>query len=246
MTDHRTMFYVIRYLGRITKEPFTVRFGKASVSYIPPQKVEINQNFFQSAICRRCGECCQAGISMVATKSDIEPIVAKMKEVCPNHTIQFEPHKLTIEKPETSYEVDWWVTKKMDRNSPCELVFHDEENGLAGCKVQAYKALNCWIPLLYIGNNKGTSKGFLTKRMHGKLWVPKCKARFEPFSYSEFLQDVIILKRLQQAAEDFGISTWMPEIIEWCEGHSDALKDGWLPSQAVQLVGPEVDVKGFF
>lgn len=215
--ETQSLFYILDYLGRLTKAPLAVKVGRKEKLYKLPKQVVISPQFFRGASCQRCSACCKVPAVYTATDVQIidDVLSGKLSPELPYNLDSVRRLRAGLQR----FEIDIagkaksiWVyplstTKKCD--------FLSQQDGVWICSIHAVKPINCMLPHIYVGFSAKNQVTRLTKRPFGSRWIKDCKSVFGKFSAQELeTWDLRVLRQLQRNAADLGISTFLPEIIE--------------------------------
>ena len=208
----RSLFYFLDYLGKLVKQPLTVQVGLIEKTYLPAKQVVISPSFFKYLPCRKCGACCRKGVSLAFTASDKVAIEEYGNTKLLSGLKQYEINIGDSKKC-------WWLYEQ-SKPQTCDFLVSNL------CSVHDVKAVNCLLPPILVGYCKKTQVVKLTKEKLHWRWVPNCQAQYTSFDLENFLNwDLYCLRRLQRSAEDLGIQTYLPEILEKLENWLQTCKD---------------------
>lgn len=106
------------------------------------------------------------------------------------------------------------------------------------CTIQDYKPFSCNFEIIKISKLKGGgilikkkfSRGWNLKRLNGQKGA-QCKIL--PFNYSEFLEDLNLLRELNVISTQFGIKTKLPSIINFLREDKGKFIEGILPQEPI-------------
>ena len=228
----RTLLYLLDNMSFLSKTSLTIKESKAEKSYDSPKRVAISPQFFQSASCQRCGACCKRGISLVFTETDVQVMsdvwsgkyslsvpcsldsVGKLMQGLQRFELKIWSRVCRSSGVEVLGNVKPVWIYPMPANKVCD--FLQQKDGQWGCSVHAVKATNCLLPHIWVGLSKKDLTVRLSKRPFGSRWIPNCESVFGKFSPTELeTWDLFVLQRMLRNAQDLGIDTYLPEIIDW-------------------------------
>lgn len=257
-SELRDIKWVVGNFGRLTKEHFTINIGSENLKFVPPRRLVISPQFFRNKNCLHCGGCCKKGTTLVYTASGI----AEMQKIiehklvistCNDNEI-IEQLLLGLIKVDVKVfcfdnnvvnTKSFWVYNKVRNNLRCFFnklkidAGKSAEECLWECIIHVVKPTNCAFSLR-VCDSKREDIILLTKKQYGRNWVFGCPAEFGEFNREEFeMYDLKALRSLLRIAEDLGISTFLPEIINWLESW---LQSGDpVPKEPVKIYGGNVN-----
>lgn len=258
----QSVFYILDYLGRLTKAPLAVKVGRKEKLYNLPKQVIISPQFFRGASCQRCATCCKRGIDLIYTTMDIQVIddvlSGKLSPELPYNLDSVRRLRAGLQR----FEIDIlgkakpiWIYP-MPAAKRCD--FLSQQDGVWICPIHAVKPVNCMLPHIYVGFSAINQVTRLTKRPFGSRWIKDCKSVFGQFDAKELeTWDLQVLRQLQRNAADLGISTFLPEITDYLETwlgvyKTSEVRNIWLPRNAIHIFGEKlvedakVDSRKFF
>jgi len=98
---------------------------------------------------------------------------------------------------------------------------------------------------MYIDWNNGRAR--LIKRLPGRNWRVGCPMELKKFDYDEFLNwDLVMLKRLQRVAKYLGISSWLPEVIDYLDKNKEIFRKNIIPDRQVVIYEKVKDIVRIF
>jgi len=212
----QSLFYILDYIGRLTKIPFTVQLARKRKQYIPPKEVVISPLFFRSAACVGCGSCCK--VPCIYTASDVQIIdniisgQASSEYFYDLSSVRELRFNLLQKDLIVNEQLKHWWAYPLSDTKKCSLRQQDGK-----CSIHAVKPVNCMLPHICIGYSSKNQVASLTKHGFGFRWISDCKTVFRQFDAKELTWDLLVLKHLQRTANDLGIDTYLSEIIDWLE-----------------------------
>lgn len=222
---------ILEYINRVAKVPLIVngeQFG-----HEPPKKVTIRQSFFLKDSCEMCGKCCPnettvwtcEGYRRLLTESDdtfnkfgLNPgirheILRNLQTVNINVNgrdciIYVHP----ADDNKTANKLSWPDRAETTR---CHWLF--EKFGTHRCSIHPVRSVTCGLPhvrFLYVAKTSHTTIGTI---QFGRNFRLKCPIKFTEFDEESVQTKLLWLKRLNDCANDLGVPTFLPEIIQYLE-----------------------------
>lgn len=220
---------ILEYLNKVAKEPIILNgqpFGTPPVT-----RVILNESFFQKDDCVMCGKCCpnettvwtNEGILRInnATPEDfskwgldynvIKDIFSRMRfqDVNINGNVVgfFISDK---DKPNEAFRLEWPDRKEQPR---CHWLF--EREGTYRCRIHPVRSVTCGMPHCRFFHSARTHTTTIGLSQFGRNWALKCPIEFGPVDEESVQTRILWLERLYATAEDCGIDTFLPEILQY-------------------------------
>jgi len=220
-----SIFKLIKYLGVLTKELVFVTVGNKTQQYDPSKKVIISEKFFRSGKCKMCGRSCNVDFSLAFTESDYIRIRdSEDSDEKSELLVGLDVVTISIQKYDSLNTFPSYLY--VNKNKRCDFAVPFNEDGIEKwrCSIHKIKPVHCALPLLQIDRYK-KDRTRVIKRQYGRNWAFGCPVEFEPFDYDEFVNwDLYNLKRLKQNADDLGLRTWLPEIVDYLERNKEVFR----------------------
>lgn len=222
---------LLDYVSKVSKEQVTLADGRY---WMPPTSVRINESFFLKDDCVMCGKCCpcetnawtQEGWNrmLAATPEDFTKwgldygVLTELGDVLQKRVLQINGKDVTlywVPKPKMSeaLHVEWPDRKEQPR---CRWLF--EKDGTYRCRIHPVRSVTCGMPHLRMVHNADTHSTTMGLMQFGRNWALRCPVEFGGPDEESVQVRILWLRRLLATAEDMGVNTWLPEILEYLEG----------------------------
>ena len=220
---------ILEYLNKVSKEPIVLNgqlFGTPPVT-----KVVLNASFFQKDDCVMCGKCCpnettvwtEEGMSRISNlnpeeftrwglnpfvvneienRINVRPVIINDKEV-----VFYVSDK---DKTNEAFHLKWSNRKEQPR---CHWLF--EKDGTYRCRIHPVRSVTCGLPHCRFFHSQATHTTTIGLSQFGRNWALKCPVEFGPVDEESIQSRILWLERLNATAEDCGIETFLPEILEY-------------------------------
>ncbi len=106
------------------------------------------------------------------------------------------------------------------------------------CKVHKYNPFSCKFEIIKVSKLKDGA--ILIKKKFSRGWNLRClngekgaRCKILPFNYLEFLEDLNLLRELNEISTQFGIKTKLLPIINFLEGDKEKFKRGELSQKPI-------------
>lgn len=230
---------LIDYIARVSKEPIVLD-GKP-ISVPVPKSVTIDESFFWKDGCVMCARCCvneasvwtQEGLNRIVqyvesdeqrpnngdlgvvrvSPDDMEELSMMIQEKVVN--INGQDRTLYVCPKDKPYEGQWQYLEGRGDRQRCHWV--RELEGKFCCGIHPIRSVTCGLPHIRFFNVKKTNRTVLRIMQYGRNHKLGCPVEFEPATEEGLEEKIYWLKVLNDTANDLGISTWLPEIIEYLE-----------------------------
>lgn len=228
-------FLVVKELSCVSKDSMTVRIGRTIVEYPGVFGVKIMENFFRKDGCNKCGRCC-VNEETVWTESAIKPFLQEYKESATHTDVETElfnsllrqkiwvngnVHYMYKSRKKKNPQVATFANNERDPQPRCRWLDLGEDNEIGyhecSCLIHKWRSATCHVP--HIRLSQSNAMGRLSVTQYGRNWQLHCPVEFEYVIDEQDIQTKIeTLKLLQVYANDLGIETYLPEIIQYLEG----------------------------
>lgn len=220
---------ILEYVNKVSKESIVLNgqpFGTP-----PASKVVLNDSFFQKDDCTMCGKCCpnettvwtEEGIKRIYsakpddfTKWELDPSVIKeIHERMGMHVVDINGKDVGFfvsdkDKPNEAFRLEWPDRKEQPR---CHWLF--EKEGTYRCRIHPVRSVTCGMPHCRFFHNVNTHTTTIGLSQFGRNWALKCPVEFGPVDEASTQTRILWLERLYATAEDCGIDTFLPEILDY-------------------------------
>lgn len=222
---------LLEYVNRVAKVPLVV--DGEPFGHLPPDKLTIKKSFFLKDSCTMCGKCCPnettawttEGYNRILSEPDstftqfgLDPSV--------KDTILQNLHKMVMNVNGKGVTV--WTHSADDHKQANRLSWPDraeverchwlfEKDGTHRCLIHPVRSITCGMPhvrFIYIARTNHTTMGVT---QFGRNFRLKCPVEFTELDEQGIQTKLVWLKRLNDCAEDFGVPTYLPEIIQYLE-----------------------------
>ena len=232
---------ILEYVNKVSRE-FMLVDGRA-FGYAPVDRVVLNESFFLRDDCQMGGKCCpnettvwtKEGLDRINSAkpedfeiwgldfSTIDEIKERMK--CVTHSINGRNIEFFVsDKDATSQamRLEWPDRKEQMR---CHWLF--EKEGTYRCRIHPVRSVTCGMPhcrFFHVENAYETSTTIGLSQF-GRNWALKCPVEFGEVDESSVQIRILWLERLNAVAEDCGVETFLPEILEYLHAGNRAPKE---------------------
>ena len=230
---------LIDYIARVSKEPIVVN-GKP-VQIPVPESVTIHESFFWKDNCVMCGRCCmsetvvwtQEGLNRIMqyieadeqrenngdlgvvriSPDDMEDLSEMIQEKVV--TINGQDKTFYVCPKDKPYEGQWHYFEGKGDRQRCHWM--RELDGKFCCGIHPIRSVTCALPHIRFFNVKKTNRTVIRTMQYGRNQKLGCPIEFGPATEEGMAEKIHWLKVLNDCAYDLGISTWLPEIVEYLE-----------------------------
>lgn len=220
---------ILEYINKVAKEPIVLNgepFGTP-----PATRVVLNDSFFQKDSCTMCGKCCPnettvwtaEGLSRMITSTEedftkweldysvLEEIESRMTE----QVVDINGHEVVFfvsgrDKKSDALHVAWPDRMEQPR---CHWLF--EKDGTYRCRIHPVRSVTCGLPHCRFFHSVATHTTTIGVSQFGRNWRLKCPVEFGAFDEASTQTRILWLERLYATAEDCGIDTFLPEILQY-------------------------------
>lgn len=220
---------LLEYVNKVSKEDIILNgqpFGNPAV-----KKVVLNDSFFQKDDCTMCGKCCPnettawtyEGIQRMvkSTPDDFtkwglsQEVLYEIQERIEEQSVNINGKEVLFfvsdkDSSKEAFRVEWPDRKEQPR---CHWLF--EKDGTYRCRIHPVRSVTCGMPHCRLFHNANTHTTTIGVSQFGRNWALKCPVKFGPFDEASTQTRILWLERLCATAEDCGIDTFLPEILEY-------------------------------
>lgn len=224
-------YKLLEYVNRVSKVPMIVNselFGHA-----PPSKVTIRPSFFLKDSCNMCGKCCPnettAWTAEGYTRLISEPastfvrfgLNPSVKDAILAGVVQTEIDvngKLVpiwvhpADSRKDAKRLSWLDRAEVAR---CHWLF--EVAGTHRCSIHPVRSITCGLPHVRFIYTAKTNHTTIGTSQFGRNFRLKCPIEFKEVDEQSTQTKIMWLKRLNDCANDFGVPTFLPEIIDYLD-----------------------------
>ena len=230
---------LLDYISKVSKEPIIVN-GKSFISE-PPRSVTISPSFFWKDSCIMCGRCCmnetivwtQEGLKRIMNymdslsnqnnDSDVGIVrisdedLSDLSSIIQQHTIniQGEDRVIYVCPKDSAYSGQWHYFEGKGDRQRCHWM--RELDGKFCCGIHPIRSVTCALPHIRFYGVKKTNRTVLRMMQYGRNHKLGCPIELGEVSEEGMQEKIHWLDVLRQCADDLGIKTWLPEIVEYLE-----------------------------
>lgn len=222
---------LLEYVNRVSKVPLIVNgelFGHA-----PPSKVTIRSSFFLKDSCVMCGKCCpnettvwtQEGYNRIIEEPDstfikfgLNPAIKDIILAGVNKTEINVNGKLVpiwihpADSRKNANRLSWPDRAEVER---CHWLF--EVDSTHRCSIHPVRSITCGIPHMRFIYTARTGHTTVGTSQFGRNFRLKCPIEFTEIDEQSTQTKIMWLKRLNDCANDFGVPTFLPEMLDYLE-----------------------------
>lgn len=220
---------LLEYINKVSKEPILLNgepFGTP-----PVEKVVLNDSFFQKDDCTMCGKCCpnettvwtQEGMSRVINATpqdftvwDLDPlVVSEITGRVFEHIVSINGRQVVFyvsekDKNSEALHIEWPDRMEQPR---CHWLF--EKDGTYRCRIHPVRSVTCGMPHCRFFHSEATHTTTIGVSQFGRNWRLKCPVQFGQYDEASVQTRILWLERLYATAQDCGIDTFLPEILDY-------------------------------
>lgn len=210
---------IIDYLRVLTIESFTYN----RYQYNLPKELKLSPTFFRDYRCPEgCGWCCPR-FTLDYFQCDISEFTNRYS----HYSSFLEEIKIKVNGVAKRY---WSITQKDRRENTCRFLTHPGRR----CSIHEANPVSCQVePIKFIVHN---GIGYIQKKPFSRGWVirngSKAKCIFSQPSLSAIDNDIGILSHLDDVANNFGITTYLPNVIQILQ---DVKISGLIPKKQITI-----------
>lgn len=219
---------LVSYLSRVAKQPIEFSNSRATKEII--RGVKLSNRFFVKDDCMVCGKCC-SNYNVVYTRSTFEEIMFSTREDFEAENLDYETKFDLIQgircKPMevNGKMINFYSFPKMSRKqtntfeTPKKKCYFMEKRGdRIVCTIHPIRSITCRIPHLRFIYRKNTEMTVLGVGKYPRNFNIGCPITFKNTLDEASVQGRIKdLKTLLSCAEDIGVDTYLPEIIDYLD-----------------------------
>lgn len=225
---------LLDYLSKVAKEQIIV--DGVPFNEKVPESVTLSESFFWKDNCVMCGGCC-GNETVVWTQEGLNRIMDYVQADCSNEGIakvsseDMDDLSCLIQEKVVNingHDRVFYICPKDERHGG---QWHDyegrgekqrchwvrEKDGKLLCGIHPIRSVTCALPHLRFFKVKKTNRTVLRVMQYGRNHKLGCPVEFGEASEEGMADKIFWLKVLNDCANDLGISTWLPEIIEYLE-----------------------------
>lgn len=222
---------LLDYLSKVAKEQIIVDGVPFEESV--PESVTLSESFFWKDNCVMCGRCCvnestvwtQEGINRILSYLDSNDNSSKvsandlseLSELIEQRVVNIngQDRVFYVCPKDKSYAGQWSTFDDRGERQRCHWL--RALNEYLCCGIHPIRPVTCALPHIRFYKVKKTNRTILRIMQYGRNHKLGCPVEFGEVS-EEGMQDKIFgLKLLNDCANDLGIKTWLPEIIQYLE-----------------------------
>lgn len=222
---------ILEYINKVSKE-FMIVDGNA-FGYAPVDRVVLNESFFLKDDCKMCGKCCpnettvwtKEGLDRINSAvaadferwgldfSSVDEIRSRMKTVV--HSINGKNIEFYVSDRDSNaeaFKLSWNDRKEQMR---CHWLFEKEET--YRCRIHPVRSVTCGMPHCRFFHSETAHETTTTIAVSqfGRNWALKCPVEFNEVDEESVQTRILWLQRLNDSANDVGVETYLPEILEY-------------------------------
>lgn len=213
---------LLEYINRVSKVPLVVN-GKPFVTQ-HPKWVTLRRSFYYKDSCLMCGKCCPNETTAWTKEGYYRVLNAENEEI--KFAVLKKLEEITVDV--NGKQASFWVYPKDERQDANKLSWPDrkeverchwlfEEDGLHKCAIHPIRSITCGMPhvrFAYVEKTRHTSIGTL---QFGRNFRLKCPIEFNTPDEESIRTKMFWLNCLLKCADDLGVETFLPEIINYLE-----------------------------
>lgn len=224
---------ILEYLNKVSKE-FMIVDGNA-FGYAPVDRVVLSESFFQKDDCQMCGKCCP-NESTVWTREGLERINSAKPEDFEIWGLDFEAVQEIKDRMKTvvhsinGKNIEFYVSERDSFSQAMKLKWADrkeqsrchwlfEKEGTYRCRIHPVRSVTCGMPHCRFFHSETahdtTTTTTIAVSQFGRNWALKCPVEFGPVDEESVQTRMLWLERLNAVAQDIGLETYLPEILEY-------------------------------
>lgn len=226
-----SIYKLIDYVAKVSKVPVYV--DGELIPGTPVGRVALSANFFMKDDCYMCGKCCP-NENTAYTETCFEIIQAVTEEDFSKWDLDYSYSLQLLEgADEVSININGrdikFYSHPKDYSPNVNKVHYDdrgtldrchwlfEKNGVYLCRIHPMRSITCGMPHLRFLHNSTYDTTTLAVSQFGRNWRLKCPVTFGSYDEESVQTRIYWLRLLQVAAEDMGIETHLPEILNYLD-----------------------------
>ena len=222
---------ILEYVNRVAKVPLIV--DGEPFGHKPPDKVTLKQSFFLKDSCIMCGKCCP-NETTAWTHEGYRRLLSEPHESFIKLGLNPGVRETVLSGiEETTINVNGkdcliWVHPADDKKIANKLSWPDraettrchwlfERGGMHLCSIHPVRSITCGLPhvrFIYVGKTNHTTIG---TTQFGRNFRLKCPIEFTELDEASVQTKLLWLKRLNDCANDLGVPTFLPDIIQYLD-----------------------------
>lgn len=230
---------LLDYLSKVAKEQIIV--DGVPFEEAVPESVTLSESFFWKDNCVMCGKCCMnetvvwteeglnrimdclnydeqgdnnADVGIIKVDSaDMEELSQLIEEKVVN--INGQDRVFYVCPKDKRYAGQWHYFEGKGERQRCHWM--RELDGKFVCGIHPIRSVTCALPHIRFYKVKKTNRTVLRIMQYGRNHKLGCPIEFGQASEEGMKDKIYWLKVLNDCANDLGISTWLPEIIQYLE-----------------------------
>lgn len=220
---------LLDYVNKVAKEPIILDGQPFGVK--PVLRVALKESFFYKDDCVMCGRCClnettawtTEGMNRIhaSTPADFEKwgldygVLKEVNERMKTAVVDINGKNVPFfvcakDKASEAFRLSWPDRKESPR---CHWLF--EKEGTYRCRVHPVRSVTCGMPHCRFYHNANTHSTSIGVSQYGRNWALKCPVEFGPYDEESVQSRILWLDRLNAVADDCGIKTFLPEILDY-------------------------------
>lgn len=220
---------ILDYIDKVSKELIMVNgepFGTA-----PTMKVVLSDSFFQKDDCVMCGKCCPnettvwtaEGLNRIRSTSAEEfskwdldySVMEEINQRVTSSIVDINGKEVTFFTSAKDSKTDALFVEWPDRAGQprCHWLF--EKDGTYRCRIHPVRSVTCGLPHCRFFHSTATHTTTIGLSQFGRNWRLKCPVTFGPVDEESVKTRILWLERLNATAEDCGIDTFLPEVLQY-------------------------------
>jgi len=215
----------VHYLDAVSKASHVIDFADVHYEMTPKEEFRIRPSTFFKDYCLGCGQCCR-NWDTVFFPSDLDELYRQRdagSEAHAEYLDVMQEANIYIDGKEKKYysappvflrdSHHIWVDSHTTLN--CRWIYI--EDGKKLCKIHNYRCITCGFPHMELYMNHVRTHGFLGHKQFGRNNHLGCKVDIKKNHMDQVTlhSNIYWLERLQVVADYFGLSTYLPEIIDY-------------------------------
>ncbi len=243
---------LIDYVRHVVIEPMVVDMGNGKTEeYLPSEKFFLSPVFFRGDNCYRSGRCCRP-YDVSWTLEDFKRQVVNL-----DGEREIEDFEGGQELLDTGFEyeiqvngqpvklfIDPMTNKELAKKKQCDQLRYDDQTGLSYCAIRDINSITCRMPHSVIKYYSNRNSTYFQKQQFGRNHMLQCPVKWSGFSKEGLLEtDIPLLERLSQTAQDMGVETIIPSLLQVIWEMVPKLEQGLLPQESIYIPVIEDDVQ---
>lgn len=208
---------LLEYVNWFVKEPICIKVNDISMDIPSVPHITIKPSFWLTDSCLMCGKCCgNKGVAYFESeidnlKSTNIDLFNKLQKS--TFEINGKSHCIYYRKPIPQNKCV--VNNTYDQRTVYCCEFIDKQGEHYKCSIHQVRSFTCKFPHIRMYKNKyGTC---MSTRQFGRNWALKCEAQFYSPSKHSVESKLNLFKQFYEAIKYLGVTTWLPEIIQYVE-----------------------------